>query len=135
MRALLVKGADRNAKDFDGKTPADMIEKSTSKELKSELKSILKTPRFMECCMVKLPMVPLNKNLKSVLLFSFLFAYIYINMFFFIFPGNILNLKSFRLALLVLRSVNSFNRRQTPLLLHISFASFSRNSFIISRLN
>ena len=88
VRALLLKGASRSTKDNSGNKAINVIDKNLSKELRSELKAMLKTPTYCECCMVKFPIVPLQKNIRTVLLFSFLCLYIYFNLFFVIYPGN-----------------------------------------------
>ena len=87
VRALLLKGAQRKSKDKNGKKPINVIDGAVSKDLRSELKGILKSPTFCECCMVKFPMVPIKQNLKTVMLFTILSAYIYFNLFFIIYPA------------------------------------------------
>jgi hypothetical protein len=87
VRALLLKGAQRSSKDKNGKKPINVIDAAVSKDLRSELKDILRSPTYCECCMVKFPMVPIKQNIKTVMLFTVLSAYIYFNLFFIIYPA------------------------------------------------
>lgn len=60
-----MKGAKRDAKDKDGKIPADYISDNLPDTLRRDLKNMLAKPRFIECLMVKTPLVPLKPNHKT----------------------------------------------------------------------
>jgi hypothetical protein len=82
-----LKGASRNAKDKNGKKAINNMDTVTNKDLRVELKGILSNPKYCECCMVKSPMVPMKQNVRTVVLFSLLCLYIYLNLFFNIYPA------------------------------------------------
>ena len=52
MRALLIKGADRMAKDNDGRKPVDYISDNLPNNIKRDLKNMLVSLRFKQhfCC-------------------------------------------------------------------------------------
>ncbi len=60
VRALLLKGAKRDIKDLDGKKPIDHMSQSLHISLQKEIKGILKKPRYMECLMIRFPLVKLE---------------------------------------------------------------------------
>jgi hypothetical protein len=91
VRALLVNGASRNVRDAEGKKAYGMVSSNLTKDLRNELKGILKTPHYCECCIAKYPLVPIKQNWRTVVLFSVLSIYIYFNMFCVLFPGKIHN--------------------------------------------
>lgn len=76
VRALLLKGASRNATNKKDETCIDLIKPETPHNLKLELQQMLKVPRYIECFMIKTPLVPLQKNHKTQLLFIGLFLLI-----------------------------------------------------------
>jgi hypothetical protein len=69
VRALLLKGASRNATNKKDETCIDLIKPETPQQM-------LKVPRYIECFMIKTPLVPLQKNHKTQLLFIGLFLLI-----------------------------------------------------------
>mmetsp|Transcript_43314 Transcript_43314/g.41721 ORF Transcript_43314/g.41721 Transcript_43314/m.41721 type:complete len:142 (+) Transcript_43314:976-1401(+) len=87
VRALLLKGADRNAKDSNGQTPMDMVDNCNLPDsLKADLKQILDDPAYCECIMLKTPLIPLKPNHNTQLLFIVLFMVIFFCLFAFLFP-------------------------------------------------
>jgi palmitoyltransferase len=63
--------------------------------LQNELRSMLKEPQYLECFMVKTPLVPLRKNVKTQILFVCLFIVLYCTQLFLIVPSKLtLKLKS-----------------------------------------
>lgn len=76
VRALLLKGASRTSTNFEGLTSAELISPNIPEAMQNELKSMLKIPRYIECFMVKTPLVPLRKNHKTQILFVCLFIII-----------------------------------------------------------
>lgn len=65
VRSLLLKGAKRSPKTLEGQSCTDLINKSLPVNMKEELQQILVEPSYVECCMVKTPMVKLRKNHKT----------------------------------------------------------------------
>lgn len=65
VRSLLLRGAKRSAQNTKGETPSDLISSDLSEKLQKELHEILKEPWYLECFMVKTPLVPLRRNVKT----------------------------------------------------------------------
>jgi hypothetical protein len=62
-----------------------------------ELKNMLKQPNYVECCMVRTPLVPLRQNHKTQMLFVCLFLVILFTQLFIIIPSKYtLNYNQFR---------------------------------------
>ena len=53
VKILLLKGADRHAKNNEGKEPAEMVKDS---DMRDELLSILSQPCFLSCVMLRMPL-------------------------------------------------------------------------------
>lgn len=62
VRALLLKGAKRSAINKKGETCTQMIKDDVSESMRKELQQMLIEPRYIECFMVKTPLVPLKQN-------------------------------------------------------------------------
>lgn len=62
VRTLLVRGASREARSKDQRTPADLITHIPDPFLKNELKVMLKEPKVCSCFMVKTPLKLLRKS-------------------------------------------------------------------------
>lgn len=73
VRSLLLKGASRSLKTKDGQSCTDLIRETVPEQMRKELVSILEEPSYVECCMMKTPMVKLQKNHKTQALFITLF--------------------------------------------------------------
>ena len=66
VRSLLLKGANRNAMNYQGQSCMDMIKDDVEQSLKRELVSILKKPVYQECFLIgRVPLVPLKQNHKT----------------------------------------------------------------------
>jgi hypothetical protein len=65
-----------------------MIKEDLPKGMKADLQSLLKEPKYIECFMVKTPMVKLRKNHKTQLLFATLFSIIIFAQIFIIVPSK-----------------------------------------------
>lgn len=65
VRALLLKGANRDSKDLDGRTPAMVIGTSVPESTRLEMETMLARPSYWECLMIKTPLVPLKPNHKT----------------------------------------------------------------------
>lgn len=79
VRALLLKGADRDAVDSKGNNCIYMVEngsKPLSRANENDLKNMLQHPAYLECFMVKTPLVPLKPNHKTQILFVCLFTFV-----------------------------------------------------------
>ena len=73
-----------------------MIKESLPQHLQRELHQMLKQPRYIECFMVRTPLLPLRQNHKTQMLFVVLFAVIYLTQLFLIVPSKFMP-QSFRL--------------------------------------
>ena len=78
VRVLLLKGADRDALDNEGKKPADWIPDSMPSFMQEELQQFLGRQSYCECLMFRSPMVPLKRNHRTQALFLFLFMVIFV---------------------------------------------------------
>lgn len=78
VRALLLKGANRSATNLNNDTCVDIIGEEVTDNMRNELIQMLEVPRYLECFMVKTPLVPLRQNHKTQLLFVILFLIILI---------------------------------------------------------
>lgn len=65
VRALLLKGASRKAISDEGETVLDLINDKLPDRMKQDLTQMLVEPKFVECCMMKTPMVKLQRNHKT----------------------------------------------------------------------
>lgn len=88
VRSLLLKGANRAAKNKEGLGCQDLIRESLPENMKQELRSMLEQPRYVECCMMKTPMVRLKKNHKTQVLFLTLFVVLILSQIFIIVPSK-----------------------------------------------
>ena len=78
MKTLLLKGANRLSEDFDQKTPVQWIPESLEESQQDEIKGYLKKPSYCECVMVRLPLVPLQRNYRTQILLIFLLLSIWL---------------------------------------------------------
>jgi hypothetical protein len=65
VKALLLRGADRNARDSQGRKPVELASEELQDHLLKDLETILKTPKYCECFMIKTPLIPLKKSAKT----------------------------------------------------------------------
>lgn len=65
VRALLLKGANRQATDLEGKTAVDMIGKDVPEGTRLDIENMLTPPSYLECLMIKTPLTPLKPNHKT----------------------------------------------------------------------
>ena len=86
VRALLIRGAPRNVKDFKGKLPIDLTEDITSLSLKQQLLEDLVEPKTIECLMIKTPLKKVNKSITTVVFMWFLMFVVYTAITLMIFP-------------------------------------------------
>lgn len=77
VRALLLKGAKRSARTNKGQTCQDLVRPDFPPHIKDQLTEILKEPVYLECFLVKVPLVPIRKSHKTQVLFIALFLVIY----------------------------------------------------------
>jgi hypothetical protein len=92
VRALLLRGAKRDALTHEGKSCADCIKPETPESLRKELELILVEPKYLECFLVKTPLVKLKKNHKTQLLFILLFLVIFLTQIVLIIPSKLMQL-------------------------------------------
>ena len=88
VRALLIKGADRDLKDNEGKKALSHVSKNLPKSLQKELKSVLAKPGCLECLMITTPLVPLKPSRKTPYFFWTLQFIYYFSMFCVLFPSK-----------------------------------------------
>lgn len=74
VKALLLRGANREAKDNKGKKPIDLIPQNMDEGLVDELVQYLGDQKYCECLMLKVPLIPLRRNHKTQVLFMSLFV-------------------------------------------------------------
>ena len=65
VRSLLLKGSNRRAKSNAEHTSTDMIKDNVEPHLKTELENMLQEPVYIECCLPKIPLVPIRQNHKT----------------------------------------------------------------------
>jgi len=96
VRTLLIRGANRDVKDNNGKTPIEHVENISNLVLQNELRSMLKEPHDCSCLMLKTPLKLTRKSPKTSLLFGGLIIFNYLCLLILIFPCNhLLKLKIF----------------------------------------
>jgi hypothetical protein len=78
VRVLLLRGADRDAKDNEGRKPVDVIPDSMPPHMDRELRTFLGKQSYCECLMFRSPMVPLKRNHRTQALFLTLFAIVFV---------------------------------------------------------
>ena len=88
VRTLLLRGSSRKATNSQEVKPIEMINPNMADSLQTELKSMLEQPFYLECFMVRTPLVPLRKNHKTQTLFIFLFIILYLTQMFLIVPSK-----------------------------------------------
>ena len=102
VKTLLLRGANREAKDKDGKTPMDWITESNNEWIVDELQRHLAKPAYCECLLLRVPLIPLKRNHKTQALFLFLFFTVYMLNLFIIQP----TLENFGSTVLLMSSIS-----------------------------
>ena len=82
-KILLLKGASRDIRIYNGHRPADLVKIGTTEK---ELRSILKKPKYCTCLMLKLPPTKTKKSPSSAIFFVFLLLTLTGGFFWFVFP-------------------------------------------------
>ena len=88
VRSLLLSGAKRSKQTNEGETAIDMIRDNLPENMKKELIGMLEEPSYIECFMVKTPMVKLRRNHKTQILFLTLFIILVCAQIFIIVPSK-----------------------------------------------
>lgn len=88
VRALLLKGAKRSAVNNEGQRSIELVRESLPENMKAELIQMLEEPKYIECFMVKTPMVKLRRNHKTQMLFITLFIVLVCAQIFIIVPSK-----------------------------------------------
>ena len=87
IKELLIKGADRDAKESSGLRPIDLVDSLEDNETKEELKQLLKKPtNLLPCCHFRQPMVKIEKSYNTVFLFLFLMLGCFFSNMIFVYP-------------------------------------------------
>jgi palmitoyltransferase len=87
VRILLLRGANRDSKSNENKTPIEYIPSEMRDQLKAELNKFLIKQEYCECLMMTTPLVPLERNIKTQALFLCFFLGVYFLNMFFILPN------------------------------------------------
>jgi hypothetical protein len=85
---LLLSGAKRSKQTNEGETVIDMIRDNLPENMKKELIGMLEEPSYIECFMVKTPLVKLRRNHKTQILFLTLFIILVCAQIFIIVPSK-----------------------------------------------
>jgi len=89
VRALLLRGADRKAVNKKKQTCMEITRSCDIRpNLLRELEGMLQEPKYLECFMVRAPLVPLRKNHKTQCLFVLLFCFILLTQVVIILPAQ-----------------------------------------------
>jgi len=102
VKTLLLRGANRETKDKDGKTPMDWITETNNEWITDELQNHLAKPSYCECLLLRVPLIPLQRNHKTQALFVFLFFTVYALNLFIIQP----TLEDFGYTILLMSSIS-----------------------------
>jgi len=102
VKTLLLRGANRETKDKDGKTPMDWITETNNEWITDELQKHLAKPSYCECLLLRVPLIPLQRNHKTQALFVFLFFTVYALNLFIIQP----TLEDFGYTILLMSSIS-----------------------------
>jgi len=78
VKALLLRGANRESKDNKGKTPMEHIPETLKCHLGDELEQQLEKQSYWECLMLRVPLIPLKRNHKTQFLFMSLFMIVFV---------------------------------------------------------
>lgn len=73
VKALLLRGAQRDSVDKKNKKAVDLIPEDLDDYLKNELIQFLGEQSYWECLMLRVPLIPLKRNHKTQFLFMSLF--------------------------------------------------------------
>lgn len=65
VKALLIKGASREARDKLNRTPMDLVADLNNEFIKQELVQILKKPNYCSCLMLRTPLTLVRKNVTT----------------------------------------------------------------------
>jgi hypothetical protein len=88
VRALLIRGALRSPISKAGQTSLQMVKEDLPSGIKGDLQNMLKEPKYIECFMVRTPLVKLRRNHKTQILFATLFCIIIFAQIFIIVPSK-----------------------------------------------
>lgn len=87
IKELLIKGADRDARESSGLLPIDLAEQIENDGKKQELIEILKKPRNMiPCCHFRIPLIKIERNFNTVILFLTLMLSTFFGNMIFVYP-------------------------------------------------
>ena len=98
IKELLIKGADREARERSGLRPIDLVDALDDNDQKEELKQLLVKPTILlPCCHFRTPMVKIERTNKCVSLFLALMVATFMLNMVFVYPCKfqILNIHSF----------------------------------------
>lgn len=62
VRALLIRGADRDQRDKHNRRPIDLVEDISDEQLAAELRHILAVPNYLACLLLKTPLTVVKKS-------------------------------------------------------------------------
>lgn len=73
VKILLLKGAQRDKANMQGKLPVDLVKESP---VRDELISILQNPSYCTCLMLKVPLTKMSQSWSTAIFFIFLLIFI-----------------------------------------------------------
>ena len=94
VRFLLIRGADKERIDKQGRTPMDILDEVRSPDLANELRRMLGEGKKLECLMLSAPTRLVKRNSRTMTFYLLLFFTMFIIQYFFTFPSKLLHLFS-----------------------------------------
>ena len=92
VRALLMRGADREDKDNKGRKPVDLVPEISSLSMRQTLIEDLVEPKSIECLMIKTPLKKVNKSYTTIIFMWFLMLSVYVTLTLFVFPCKFISI-------------------------------------------
>ena len=88
LRALLMRGANRNVRDKRGNRPLDLVNDVQSEDLQKELRAALEDSSSCDCLMLKTSLKKTEKSLTMPIAFLAFFDGVFAVLILFVFPGK-----------------------------------------------
>ena len=89
VRFLLIRGADKERLDKQGRTPIDLLDEVRSPDLANELRRMLGEAKKLECLMLSAPTRLVRRNNKTMTFYLLLFFTMFLVQYFFTFPSKL----------------------------------------------
>lgn len=88
LRALLMRGANRDTRDKRGNRAVDLVNDIQSEELQKELRAALEDSSICDCLMLRTQLKKTEKSLSMPIAFLVFFDGIFAVLIIFVFPGK-----------------------------------------------